>query len=645
MKTFTPFEAMSHVVSFFVPRSSTPGRADYALVQRIRERADAHRGDTDQQLVEGTRQLQHLVQTGTDPTAQDSLLPGFALVLEATRRVLGMSHYDVQLLAGLALTRGKIAEMQTGEGKTLVAALPAFIRALTGKGVHVLTVNDYLAQRDHDLLAPVIRLLGMTVGFLSPRAPNELKQQAYACDITYGPGYEFGFDYLRDQATLLATRKPRLGERYTDRLRGRHGSGSRSLQRGFYFCVVDEVDSVLLDEAATPLLLATRTQHREGSNSAYLIAQQAADTLTEPQDYLIDRVGSRVSLTAQGVRNIDQDGRRAAASGLLRPWTVYVRHALQAKLLLNRDVDYIVSDDQVQLVDKNTGRIFSDRSWRDGLHQAVEVKEGVAVTPEQRPLGQISRQRYFRLYDGLCGMTGTATGNEGELQHFYRLPVVVIPTRKTSQRKAFPTRYFADEKSKLTAIVAEISRNHATGQPVLVGTRTIEISEVLAQALGSNDIPFRLLNGKQDEEEARIIAAAGESGAITIATNMAGRGTDIKLGPGVVQLGGLHVLGTERHESARVDRQLIGRAARQGNPGSYQFFVSAEDQLITQYAPAIGQRMQRTAGTDRETDHDFTEEVAKVQRQVERLHFEQRKQMFAHEQWKKNVLAALAEER
>ncbi len=645
MRTFAPFESVSRVMSFLLPRSSTPGRADHALVQDIQERADSHRRDKDQQLVEGTRRLQHLVQTGADPTAQDSLLPGFALVLEATRRVLGMSHYDVQLLAGLALARGKIAEMQTGEGKTLVAALPAFIRALTGKGVHVSTVNDYLAQRDYDLLAPVIRLLGMTVGYLSPRATHELKQQAYDCDVTYGPGYEFGFDYLRDQAALLATPKPRLGERYTERLRGCHGPPSRGLQRGFHFCVVDEVDSVLLDEAATPLLLSTRAQSGSDGRDAYVIAQQTADTLSDERDYVIDRAGNRVSLTAHGVHRIDHAGRRAAACGLVRPWTVYVRQALQAKLLLKKDVDYIVADDQVLLVDKNTGRIFSDRSWRDGLHQAVEVKEGLPVTPEQRPLGQISRQRFFRMYDGICGMTGTATGNEGELQHFYRLPVVVIPTRKSSRRRALPTRYFADEQSKLAAILREIIRIHATQQPVLVGTRTIEISEALADALRADHIPFRLLNGKQDEEEARIVAAAGESGAITIATNMAGRGTDIKLGPGVVQLGGLHVIGTERHESARVDRQLIGRSARQGDPGSYQFFVSAEDPLITQHAPAVGQRMQRAAGTHGETDHDFTAEVAKVQRQVERLHFEQRKQMFAHEQWKKNVLATLAKER
>ena len=645
MRTFAAFESISRAVNFLVPRSSAPGRADRALVQLIRERADLHRRDTDQQLVEGTRRLQHLVQAGADPTAQDNLLHGFALVLEASRRVLGMSHYDVQLLAGLALSRGKIAEMQTGEGKTLVAALPAFVRALAGKGVHVLTVNDYLAQRDHDLLAPVFRLLGMTVGFLSARASNEFKQEAYACDVTYGPGYEFGFDYLRDQAALLGARRPRLGDGYRDRLQGRLGSAPDSLQRGFHFCVIDEVDSVLLDEAATPLLLSTRPGTcAAASDNAYTVAQRTADALTEERDFLIDRVGNRVSLTSHGVQSIDQNGRRAAAHGLLRPWTVYVRQALQAKVLLKKDVDYIVADGQVLLVDKNTGRIFSDRSWRDGLHQAVEVKEGVPLTPEQRPLGQISRQRYFRLYDSICGMTGTATGNEAEFQHFYRLAVVVIPTRKACQRKALPTRYFADQESKLAAIVNEVSRIHATGQPVLVGTRTIEVSECLAAALQTQNVPFRLLNGKQDEEEARIVSAAGQSGAVTIATNMAGRGTDIKLGKDVVRLGGLHVIGTERHESARVDRQLMGRAARQGDPGSYQFFVSAEDQLITQHAPEIGARMRLAAGTNGETGHDFTEDVGKVQQRVEKLYFEQRKQMFAHERWKKNVLAALAEE-
>jgi preprotein translocase subunit SecA len=644
MKTLETLESFSSAVNILWPASSSPRRQDHKLVRAVRERADSHQRITDQQIAEHTQQLQQAVQTGTSPVSKDILLSGFALVTEAMRRVLDISFYDVQLLAGLALARGKIAEMQTGEGKTFVALLPAFIHALHGKGVHVLTVNDYLAQRDYELIRPVFNLLGMSAGFLQPASTPEDKHQAYACDITYGPGYEFGFDYLRDQAALLAMRKPRLGERYRGRLRGRQSAEPQKIQRGFHFCVVDEIDSVLIDEATTPLLLSEGVAQQAAHDEAYLIAQESAETLTEQQDYLIDRVGNRVSLTTQGIRAIAENGRRAAQHGLLRPWAVYVRQALHAQSLIEKDTDYIVDDEKVLLVDKNTGRIFPDRSWRDGLHQAVEAKEGLPINPEQQPLGHITRQRFFRLYEGKCGMTGTAAGNESELQYFYRLPVVVIPTHKPNQRKQLPSRYFANRASKFAAIIDEIARIHATGQPILVGTRTIEISEVLAEKMRAKKLPFRLLNGKQDEEEAQIVSRAGELRAITIATNMAGRGTDIKLGPKVSQSGGLHVIATERHESARVDRQLIGRVARQGDPGSCQYFVSAEDHLITLYAPALSKRMQRASRENGEVDVDFSGELAKVQLNVERLNFAQRQQMFAHDHWLDGVLSTLAEE-
>lgn len=644
MATFASMAPLASAVSYLLPQRSAPTRRDYDVVRAIRESAAALQDATDQQLADRTRQLRHAVQSGASPTSAAVLPVASALVFEAARRVLGISFYDVQLLAGLALSRGKIAEMQTGEGKTFVAALPAFTQALRGKGVHVLTVNDYLARRDFELVEPVFRLLEMSAGFLKSSDPPESKRQAYACDITYGAGYEFGFDYLRDQASLLARRKPRLGQQYRERLAGRCSSPTSGVQREFAFCVVDEIDSVLIDEATTPLLLSGSAAQEAADNHAYSIAQEASAALVDGQDYTIDEATHQVSLTSHGVRALADFGRRAARHSLMRPWTVYVRQSLQARILLKRDVDYIVDEEKVLLVDKNTGRILPDRSWRDGLHQAVEAKEGLPISPEQQPLAQITRQRFFRLYDGMCGMTGTASGNEGELKHFYGLPVVIIPTRKQQLRKYLPTRYFASQASKFAAILAEIKRLHATRQPVLVGTRTIEVSETLAAGLRAQQTPFRLLNGKQDEEEAQIVARAGEAGAVTVATNMAGRGTDIKLGPGALELGGLHVIGTERHESTRVDRQLVGRAARQGDPGSCQFFVSAEDSLLKLHAPSLGERMKRLAD-DGELSTDCSPEIAKVQANVERSNFAQRQQMFAHDRWLERVLSTLAEER
>jgi preprotein translocase subunit SecA len=532
-------------------------------------------------------------------------------------------------------------EMQTGEGKTYAALPPAFVHALTGRGVHVLTVNDYLAQRDCELMQPVFRLLGMSVGLV--RASDSLaeKQKAYRCDVTYGPGHEFGFDYLRDQAALLAQGKPKLGQQYHDRLQGRRSARRQSIQRGLAFCIVDEVDSVLIDEATTPLVLSGSGLKEKASAEVYSIGREAAAGLKTGEDYVIDRVARRVSLTRRGTTKITAFGHQAAQLGLQRPWTTYVRQALHAKLLVSKDVDYILENGKVLLVDQNTGRVSPDRQRRDGLHQAIEVQEDLPPTPEQQPLSRITRQRFFQLYDGLCGMTGTATGNEREFRHFYRRPVTVVPPRRPNRRRQLPTRFFADQESKITAIPEEIKRIHATRQPVLVGTRTIEVSELLAARLRSAGIPFQLLNGKQDKEEAEVVAQAGRLGAVTIATNMAGRGTDIRLSPGVPELGGLHVIGAEQHELMRVDRQLIGRAARQGEPGSCQFFVSAEDRLIRLHAPKLAERMARSANDHGETSRDFSCDIAKLQRRVGHAGFAERQQMFAHDQWIDGVLSTL----
>ena len=622
-----------------------PVRSDRQSVDEIRARAELLRELTDLEIADRTQQLRNTIGGSTTVLPRDHLLNGFALCTEAARRALGISFYDVQLLAGLALTQGKIAEMQTGEGKTFVAALPAFIHSLSGKGVHVLTVNDYLAQRDFELMSPVFERLGLKAGFLQQSSSEDDKRQAYACDITYGPGYEFGFDYLRDQAAILARGKPKLGQQYRDRLLGEMSNSPSPVQRGFSFCVIDEVDSVLIDEGTTPLLLSGSSPQSETASAGYSIAHAAARELTTPGDFTVDQTGKQVVLTKRGIASIAASGRQAASQILLRPWTVYVRQALHASLLMQRDVDYIVDGSKVLLVDQNTGRICPERSWRDGLHQAVEVKEELSITAEQQPIGHITRQRFFGLYDGMCGMTGTAKGNEHELRHFYGLRVSVIPTRKPIVRRKLPTRYFADQELKFAAITEEIRRIHASQQPILVGTHTIEVSEILAARLEAACLPFRLLNGKQDEEEAQVVAEAGELGAITIATNMAGRGTDIKLGPGVLELGGLHVIATAHHDSARIDRQLVGRAARQGEPGSYQFFVAADDSLICRHAPSLGKRIKQTANDQGESQVNFSTAIAKLQQNVERLGFVQRQQMFAHDRWLDQVLATLAQER
>ncbi|MCA9215239.1 MAG: hypothetical protein KDB27_19360 [Planctomycetales bacterium] len=634
-------ESLRGAWSSLWPSVRQPTRSDHGLIDSIRACVDDMRKISDDALKEQAKQLRDSVSAGAAPNSKDVLIRGSAVVCDALRRVMGIEYYDVQLLAGITLSRGNIAEMQTGEGKTFVSALPAFVHALTGNGVHVMTVNDYLAQRDFELIAPVFRQLGMTIGSLKSSDSPDVKRQAYNCDVTYGAGYEFGFDYLRDQAALIGQGKPRLGSRYRDQLRGFKNNSVQSIQRGFAFCVIDEMDSVLIDEATTPLLLSGGGPQR-ATAEAYLIARQTAEELVENEHFAVSGSPPRIILTQPGIERIAASGNVAAKHGLLRPWVVYVRNAVQAERLLKIDVDYVVSDGKIVLVDKHTGRLFADRSWRDGLHQAVEVKEGLTPSEEQRPVGHITRQRFFRLYDGKCGMTGTATGSENELQHFYHLPVVVIPTRKPNQRKQLPTRYFVDQDSKLDAITAETIHVHATGQPILVGTRTIETSELLAERLKEKGVPFQLLNGKQDEEEADIVSRAGAKGAITIATNMAGRGTDIGLGPGVPELGGLHVIATEHHESARVDRQLIGRSARQGDPGSYQFFVSADDQLISLHAPSLARRIKQSAGSGVEAEADFSHEIAKVQRQVDRLGLAQRQQMFAHDHWLEQVMSTLA---
>jgi preprotein translocase subunit SecA len=612
-------------------------------VESIRQQAASLASSTETELRDQLDSLRSQVIEGEDLFAHDVVVPSFALTSEAVRRVLNMSYYDVQLLAGLVLATGAIAEMQTGEGKTIVAALPAALHALTGKGVHVATVNSYLAERDYELLRPALAMLGLSAGLVADRAAPQQKKAAYDCDITYATGYQLGFDYLHDQIVLQQRNSLELGQSFRNRLRNVEQAGPPLMQRGHALAIIDEIDSVLIDEATTPLILSG-TPSSASAPEVFLLARDMADQLVEDQDFVTDACAGRIDLTEKGTDKIYAQQAQLLRHGLARPWTIYIENALRARYFLRRDVDYVVQEDKVLIVDQYTGRIFSERTWRDGLHQAIEAKEQVPVTEEKCAIARISRQRYFRLYDMMCGMTGTATGNEAEFASFYRLPVVEIPLRKPSQRAYLPTRYFADEQAKLAALAADVAERHRRGQPVLIGTRTIHDSLRVAAELDNSELPYQILNGVQDEDEAILVAAAGQPGAITIATNMAGRGTDIKVPKKSQQAGGLHVIVTEHHKSKRIDRQLVGRSARQGEPGSCQFVIASNDELMRRYDPKLEQRMREAARANGEADAEFSNPIAKLQHKCERRDYIQRCELLKQESWLENVLATVAKE-
>jgi preprotein translocase subunit SecA len=635
----SPLPVLVYARQFLRPRASAPRRADWRLAREVLAEAARLRDQSDASLAGRSRALRELVASGARPADTRIVVAGFALVSEAFRRCLAVDLYEEQLLAGLVLTRRAVAQMQTGEGKTYAAALPAFVHALTGAGVHVVTVNDYLADRDCQTVGPVLRLLGLSVGLLRSGAPAAEKRDAYACDVTYGVDQEFGFDYLRDQLHLLCERDAAPGSRLLKTLRGCEPSLPHTVQRQRAAAIVDEIDCVLLDSSTSPLLLSQSPENGDPDAVVYGEARQAAAQLVAGEDYVVEPDVGHIAFTAAGAEKISAAAKSGIRSQLQRPWAIYVEQALRARDLLRRDVHYLVRDGKVLLVDEYTGRILPEQNWQDGLHQAVEVKEGLRATFEHRSAVRISKQRYFHGYRHLCGMTGTAQGSEREFWSTYRLPVVLVPLRKPSRRKALATRFFASRAAKHAAITAEVARLYRLGQPVLVGTRTIDNSESLARQLDARGIPYQLLNGKQDQAEARIVARAGEVGMVTIATNMAGRGTDIRLGPGGRQLGGLHVIGVECHESARIDRQLAGRSARQGDPGCYQFFVSAEDPLLVRFSRNLATIVRQAALPDGESDVDFSHEVLRLQRRVEKLHCQARHRLFRHDDWLKKLLA------
>ncbi len=613
-------------------------RTDDQLISRITANSKQLSGLSDTQLQSFTKQLRENILRYS--TFNDDLFEaGLSLVNESIRRVHGICLYDVQLLAGLVLSRGGVAEMATGEGKTLTAALPALMHALKGRGVHVATSNAYLAERDYNELSPVFRLLGLSVGLIEDQGPPHEKRAAYAADITYGTGHEFGFDYLRDQTALRSTIELPLGQRFRQLFQ--HGNISQPLlQRGLSFVIVDEIDNVLLDDAVSPLLLSEPASLTAEDAEVHMAASRLVDVLEQGVDFLIVPITKEIRLTSSGMERVHQDVDHIPMELLLRPWSDYVNQALRAKYLMRRNVEYIVQNDCVCIVDESTGRIFEDRSWSDGLHQAVEAKEQLNITSEKKALARITRQRFYKLYAGICGMTGTATGSEKEFQTVYGIDVQTIPLQRPSQRIMLPTRYFPTADSKWEAIADDVKQRHQAGQPILIGTRNISDSETLSGIFQKLGLPFQLLNGRQDADEAQIISGAGERGTITIATNLAGRGTDIKPSHESLALGGLHVIGTERHQSNRIDRQLIGRSGRKGDPGSAQFFVSAEDMLPSQEAASLATRIQHQTRRG-DVVSKFDNAISKIQHRMERRSARQRQQLLQLDLERDHTLAKL----
>lgn len=625
--------------NFFGTRQSRLLKKMEPLVAKINELEPGIQALTDDQLRGQTVLFKDRLEKGEK---LDGLLPeAYATVREASRRTLGMRHFDVQLLGGIALHQGKIAEMRTGEGKTLVATLPAYLNALSGKGVHVVTVNDYLARRDATTMSAVFGALGLTTGVVYHNQPREEKGVAYSADITYGTNNEFGFDYLRDN---LVTE---VGDRN---------------QRGLSYAIIDEVDSILIDEARTPLIISgPHEESLELYQQIDVLASRLSRQETEEGagDFYLDEKTRGVSLSEAGQAKVDD---LLAEMGLLPEDTYNARHltllqhvnaALRARHAYLRDKDYIVRDGKVVIVDEFTGRALQGRRWGEGLHQAVEAKERVEVLPEDQPVASVTLQNYFRSYEKLSGMTGTADTEAYELQSIYGLEVVVIPTHRPMIREDREDQVYLTKEGKFAAVAREIAECHARNQPVLVGTTSIEVSENLSERLKKLKLPHEVLNAKQHEREAGIIAGAGAPGAITIATNMAGRGTDIVLGGHLdagadenarqkwkeahekaYEAGGLHVIGTERHESRRIDNQLRGRSGRQGDPGSSRFFLSLEDHLLKVFMPKWSHDALVKMGMSDERPIEakvISKQVENAQKKIEGFYFDQRKELLEYD--------------
>jgi preprotein translocase subunit SecA len=600
---------VSFLTKVFGSKNERELRKLYPLVEKINALEPEIQSKDDEQLREQTQLFKERLEKGE--TLEDILPEAFATVREASVRTLNMRHFDVQLIGGIVLHQGKIAEMKTGEGKTLAATLPAYLNALTGKGVHIVTVNDYLAKRDTEWMGHIYKFLGLSVGTIIHGLDDTEHQAAYNADITYGTNNEFGFDYLRDN------------------MKFDHDS---LVQGDLYFSIVDEVDSILIDEARTPLIISGPA---EKSTHLYYQVNGIIPRLVKDRDYTIDEKAKTAVLTEEGV---------AAAEKIIKVDNLYdpryiellhhINQALKAHTLFKRDVDYIVKNGEVIIVDEFTGRLMPGRRYSEGLHQALEAKENVKIENENQTLATVTFQNYFRMYDKLAGMTGTADTEATEFKKIYNLDVCVIPTNEPMIRTDFPDVIYKTRREKFESVMDEITDLHAKGQPVLVGTVSIDVSENLSKNLKKRGIQHSVLNAKNHEKEAEIIAMAGQKGAVTISTNMAGRGTDIVLGEGVTGLDGLHILGTERHESRRIDNQLRGRSGRQGDPGSSRFYLSLEDDLLRIFG---GERitgiMEKLGMEEGEPiEHNLiSKAIENAQSKVEAHNFDIRKQLLEYD--------------
>ena len=607
---------MGNFLKNLIENDKTELRRTGRLADQVMALEDKYRAMTDDELRAQTTLLKEKLSQGK--SLDDIQIEAFAVVREAAYRVLGLLAYKVQIQGGFVIHNGDIAEMKTGEGKTLTETMPVYLNALADKGVHVVTVNDYLATRDSKEMGEVFRFLGLTVGLNLNSMNAAEKRQAYACDITYSTNNELGFDYLRDNMVVYK---------------------SQMVQRPLFFAVVDEVDSILIDEARTPLIISGQA---EKSTALYNRADYFVKGLKEDEDYTIDLTSKSISLTDTGVDKAEKIFRLENLYNVENSALVHhIDQALRANYIMLHDIDYVVDEGEVKIVDPFTGRIMDGRRYSDGLHQAIEAKENVEIQDESKTMATITFQNYFRMYEKLSGMTGTAKTEEEEFREIYNINVVSIPTNRPVIRLDHPDLLYPNLKSKFAAVVQEIKERHAKGQPILVGTVAVETSEYLSNLLLKEGIPHEVLNAKNHFKEAEIVMSAGQKGAVTIATNMAGRGTDIKLGSGVKEVGGLAVIGTERHESRRIDNQLRGRAGRQGDPGASQFYLSLEDDLMRRFGSdriqAIWEKLNLT-GDDNENEDlaiqskMLSRQVESAQKRVEGNNYDTRKSVLEYDE-------------
>jgi preprotein translocase subunit SecA len=588
---------------------------------------------SDEAIRERFRQLRLRARQGDK--LNDLLPESFAMTREAAKRTIKQRHFDVQLVGGAAIHFRSIAEMETGEGKTLVATLPAALNAMSGKGVHVVTVNDYLAQRDADWMSQVYNFLGLSCGCIQTGQTDTQRRKHYACDITYGTAKELGFDFLRDELKRnqfeMDTSRRTFEQAFLGK--GAPAETSKPVQRGHQYAIVDEADSILIDEARTPLIIGANNQPTQDEANAYYGADEIAATLIRVKDFKYDPEEKKAELNASGRRKVQaRAGHSAFGCLTVDQLYEYVERALRAQIAYLKDKEYVIVDGEVVIVDEFTGRMMPGRQWQDGLHQAIQAKERLEITLETITAARVTVQDFFKKYKKLAGMTGTAWSDRGELSRVYKVRVFPVPTNRACCRVWEPDRVFSTELEKFVAIAERIVELNQKKVPVLVGTRSIERSEHLSRLLTERGIEHQVLNAKNHAIEAQIVALAGHGGKVTVATNMAGRGTDIKLGEGVAELGGLQVIGTERHESLRIDRQLVGRSARQGDPGHAQFFVSLNDEIIEAFGEKPAKRLRnRLAGRGELTSPAMRRLFQKAQAKKERQHRRDRKLLMKYE--------------